>query len=117
VLDAVVDRQLRPMMVITMDMAVAHCTYKFTASSPPPFKSTEHSSSSLIAKPKHPLPPSISHHSRRISLFPQIGSSRHHEQLDRGQPVRVRLCPSRMLFLWLCMLVKLTVALVCSIRP
>jgi len=34
-------------MVITMAMAVAYCAYKFIASSPSPFKSTEHNSSSL----------------------------------------------------------------------
>jgi hypothetical protein len=56
VLDATVDRQLRPAMVITMAMAVAHCVYKFTASSPPPFKSTEHNSSSLNCKAEAPTP-------------------------------------------------------------
>jgi hypothetical protein len=46
-LDAAVDRQQRPAMVITMVMTVAYCAYKFIASSPSSFKSTELNSSSL----------------------------------------------------------------------
>jgi hypothetical protein len=53
-LDAAVDRQQRPAMVITMAMAGAHCAYKFATSSPSLFKSTEHNSLSLNCEAVEP---------------------------------------------------------------
>jgi hypothetical protein len=55
-LEPVVDRQQRPAMVITIAMVAAWCIYKFTASPPPPFKSTELRPSSLNCEAVAPAP-------------------------------------------------------------
>jgi hypothetical protein len=55
-LEAAVDHQQRPAMVITIAMVAARCIYKFIASPPPPFKSTELRPSSLNCKAVTPAP-------------------------------------------------------------
>jgi hypothetical protein len=54
-LDAAVDRQQKPTMVITMAMAGARFAYKFAASSPSPFNSTKHNSLSLNCEAVAPV--------------------------------------------------------------
>jgi hypothetical protein len=90
---------------------------KFALSRPPPPKLVEHGKTRVPCRCIAPSSALNFNRARCDAVFPQISPPRHREQLCRGQPTRVRLCPIHVLFLLLYVLVKLTVAPVSSIWP